>query len=320
MHSSTKSQLTTKQINNLVSTHFPAQQIEAIIELTDGYFNNAYRISFIGYQPVILKIAPTPMTQVMTYEHNILQTEVDMLELVKQATNIPVPAVLAYDFSRHQCPSAYFFMEEIIGTPLNKIAKLHENIAKDIFLYQLGQYNFTLNQLTNTTFGYPGEKKLQANNWFDCFYQMIVWAIQDRLTLAIPLSVSDQAILELLKKHKYYFEAVESAQLVHWDLWAGNVFVDNKQISGIIDFERCLWGDPLLEVGFRSHQNDRPFLAGYGKSTFSAQEQIRIRWYDLYLYLIVAQEGTYRRYQQNDFHSWANGLLKETYDFLLRTS
>ena len=32
----------------------------------------------------------------------------------------------------------------------------------------------------------------------------------------------------------------------------GNVFILNKRITGIIDFERCLWADELMEVGFRT--------------------------------------------------------------------
>ena len=47
-------------------------------------------------------------------------------------------------------------------------------------------------------------------------------------------------------------DEVQSPRLVHWDLWDGNVFVDpaTAQITGISDFERSLWGDPLMEVNF----------------------------------------------------------------------
>ena len=64
-------------------------------------------------------------------------------------------------------------------------------------------------------------------------------------------------------------DEVSEPALVHWDLWAGNVFVKDGKITGITDFERALWGDPLMEHYFRMiTEPKRPeaFLRGYGLS------------------------------------------------------
>lgn len=56
----------------------------------------------------------------------------------------------------------------------------------------------------------------------------------------IIIPISQEEILILLEKDKNIFENVHTPKLVHWDIWAGNVFVKNNRIEGIIDFERCL--------------------------------------------------------------------------------
>ena len=59
---------------------------------------------------------------------------------------------------------------------------------------------------------------------------------------------------------------VRVPQLVHWDLWDGNIFVEPKtgQITGIIDFERALWGDPLMEFQYRTLEITPAYESGYG--------------------------------------------------------
>lgn len=56
-----------------------------------------------------------------------------------------------------------------------------------------------------------------------------------------------------------FFDEVTVPRLVHWDLRAGNVLVEQERITGLIDFERCLWGDVRMEVGFRTFARD-PFF------------------------------------------------------------
>lgn len=72
-------------------------------------------------------------------------------------------------------------------------------------------------------------------------------------------------LLSRLEEEKEFFEEVTVPCLVHWDLWEGNVFVSGGKITGIIDWERALWADPLLELGFRTYDDPADFLEGYGK-------------------------------------------------------
>ena len=102
-----------------------------------------------------------------------------------------------------------------------------------------------------------------------------------------------------------YKRQVEKPCLVNFDMWAGNVFLWKKEcrISGLIDFERCFFGDPY--AGFVSAvfliddvEKEKEFIAGYNEAShkplsFSRDNRIRMELYNLYFNVITTIE-TYR--------------------------
>ncbi len=68
----------------LIRHAFPQRMLENLHELTEGYFNIAYEVSFEDGTKSILKIAPDPKVTVMTYEQNIMETEVRSMQLAAQ--------------------------------------------------------------------------------------------------------------------------------------------------------------------------------------------------------------------------------------------
>lgn len=269
---------------------------------------------------MILKIAPDPKVTVMTYEKNIMEAEVGSMELVAKKTKVPLPEVEFYDPSCTLCSSPYFFMKRINGKSLSsqKSSLTTEQISH--INHMVGSLNKEINQITNDSFGYPGQKELQGDNWFDVFYAMIKTVLKDAEKENIDLTISSSELLELLKKDKEIFQSILTPRLVHWDIWDGNIFVDDGKLTGLIDWERCLWGDSLMEVGFRSYGQSVDFLRGYGIEKFTDEEKRKILWYDLYLLMIVAQEHVYRGYETADSYCWATSLLSEKYRELLKIS
>jgi fructosamine-3-kinase len=70
------------------------------------------------------------------------------------------------------------------------------------------------------------------------------------------------------------------------DIWSQNILVDDKgSVSGLVDFDRALWGDPEIEFAVLDYCgiSQPSFWQGYGQSrdtSFSAQ--VRARFYLLY--------------------------------------
>jgi hypothetical protein len=75
-------------------------------------------------------------------------------------------------------------------------------------------------------------------------------------------------------------------------------------------FVRALWGDPLMEVQFRTLEAPAGFAEGYGRLMLSTPaERLRRVLYNIYLYLIMVIEATYRQYDSDELEQWARQQL-----------
>lgn len=303
----TKSVVSEETICAMVSKAFGCEPKE-IIELTEGFFNVAYRIE-LEERPVILKVAPSPEVDILTYEKNIMWTEVDSMKLVKKETKVPVPEILFYDDSRTLCDRTYFFMELLPGRSFSScMEELSEEEKSHIFC-KVGEYTKELNQITGTKFGYYGQPDRQGSDWYTVFEEMLEDAFCDAERKEIAVPVEKEKMFALLKKDKAYFEEVTTPKFVHWDIWAGNVFVDKGEVTGIIDFERALWADELMEVGFRTYEYNESFFAGYGREELTESEKRRALWYDIFLFQIARLECDYRQYDNRWAYDWSGEML-----------
>lgn len=296
----TKAAVSEDTVNRMTQKALGEDALE-IRELKEGYFNIAYQVR-LSDRDVVLKIAPSPETEVMTFEKNIMFSEVDSMKMVAQRTEVPVPEVLFYDSSRDVADREYFFMEMLEGKSLSSISDVLPEEQKQRIYYDMGRYTAMLNGITGERFGYYGQPDRQGEDWYEVFRDILRDPFADAERKGIAMPVREDETLELLERDRALLGAVETPRFVHWDIWAGNVFIADGQIRGIIDFERCLWGDPLLEVGFRCYEQNSAFFGGYGIKGLSREEKRRARWYDVYLALLWCLETDYRGYDNRDFY------------------
>ena len=315
MKSLTKNEQSPETIERMVEICFPGRKMTGYTELTEGYFNVAYEIEVDGGERVILKVAPAPSAIVMTYEKNIMYSEVEAMKAAK-AAGLPAPAVLAYDDSRTICGSTYFFMEKLPGQSLHSIkGSLTEREIAEINR-QVGSINRKINDIRYPCFGYPGQTEFQGNEWFPVFRKMLEAGVRDAENGRVDVKINIDKLWQVLEHDRPIFEEVTEPRLVHWDCWDGNIFVENGRVTGIIDWERSLWADPLMEVGFRTYAQNADFLAGYGMGELTASQQRRALWYDVYLMLLVSLECEYRQYETMDMYEWSTGVLARQFEKL----
>lgn len=311
MESHSKNKLFIEQILSIMAQAFPKNEILAIRELEEGYFNAAYLIKLDNAMEVILKVAPLPDTRIMSYEKNIMQSEVEAMRLVSQNTDVPVAKVYLYDRTCELCKAQYFIMEKLPGASLSSSVNDLSEPDKENIWYQVGKITYNINQITGERFGYLGQPELQGDEWFSVFKNMMALAIADAQKMEIDLKIDTSQLFAQYEQDKRFFSEVQIPQLVHWDLWDGNIFIQQSAVSGIIDFERAIWGDPFLEVGFRSYAQSDKFLEGYGITEFTESQKKRIWWYDVYLFLVVALEYKYRNYDSDETYVWATDMLQD---------
>lgn len=177
---------------------------------------------------------------------------------------------------------------------------------------ETGQIARELTNIKNEQFGFLGNRE-RFDSLYDFVHKMLRNLIEDASKKGIALGINETILLDNLAHDKSCFDEVKQPTLVHWDMWEGNIFVKKGHVTGVIDWERALWGEAYMDDRFRRHTRGEDFLRGYGQTEFSPSEMKRIIWYDIILYLTMMIEVTYRNYDDKGKYHWAKGMLHEIY-------
>jgi len=324
MHAISKTPVSQELSQEFITNHFGTQsQIGDYTELTDGMYNAAYFIRLNDGREMVLKVAPPNQVKVLRYEKNIMQAEVEVLRLLRSETDVPVPEVFVYDTSRRHIDNDYYLMAYVPGISLFKLRKELAPDTQARIDHLTGEYLRKINTISGPAFGYFAQSEYQFPTWQEAFDCMLQHVLQDGRDVGIVLPVDYDELYTQIQAFYPVLDEITQPALVHWDLWDGNIFIDpdTHAITGFLDCERALWGDPLMEVNFGAFGINPALMEGYGKEMLSTPvAQIRRYLYNVYLWLIMVIECTYRQYPNKDQENWARGKLKEEMDLLLASN
>jgi aminoglycoside phosphotransferase (APT) family kinase protein len=277
-------------------------------ELTDGWFNTAYRVLLDDGEPAVVKLAPPPSAEVLRYERGILATEVMVYRRIAALPGggVPTPALL-------YAGEEFLAVSVLEGTPWDKAAERLSPAAHTALRRELGAVTARLHTLApdDGRFGYPAAASaLSAPDWRTAFTAIVDALLDDAERWRSPLGVRPEDIRTWVAEGGYALDEVTEPRLVHFDLWPGNIFVDvtddgkRARIAGLIDHERAFWGDPaaeLVSLAFGGDTGpDSDLVAGYteagGTLDFSPAFRHRLALYHLYLGLLLVVECGPRGY------------------------
>lgn len=242
--------------------------------LSGGTFSAVQAVALADGTDVVVKTSvperalPDGRTPLLTYEHDMLRAERDMLTLLADVDGVPAPQVLHSDFSRTIADVDALVMTRVPGTPWDTVASTMSPEAHAHVWHQVGEIVATMQTVTGTRFGYPAQGfALGADTWPDFVDTLFAVTVADAATWGVDIEAERLlAALDVIRPH---LAEVTQPRLVHNDLWPGNVLLDpaTGDVRGVVDFERALFGDRLqdfcgsetMNVG----RNERGFVAGY---------------------------------------------------------
>ncbi len=307
--SKTKNLLCADQIRSLVKIHFGEScEVDNITELKGGMFNAIYRMDRI-YEGdrIVLKVGVIPGTPLLTYERDVMPTEVECFRLVAEQTTVPVPKILAFDFSKQHIPSNYFFMTALEGVPLSRVSGKMPSEQLNRIKAELADYLAQMHQIEGPYYGYfTNDPKQQYPTWREGFTHMFDQILRDCQTHQVRLPY--ERIRRAFERTAGYLEEVSAPALVEYDCHEGNIFVKRTDatyhIEGILDLERAFWGDPLADfpaafVFTDDIRKESAFLDAYLKASDRIRdyEKSQIKRYQLYrLYLMLIMTAEIFRY------------------------
>lgn len=304
MKSRTKNRLSENKIKELVRIHFGREcETGEITELTGGMFNAIYRIERKNEKDaVILKVGVIPDTTLLTYERDIMPVEVECYRMIREQTTVPVPEVLAYDFSKRYIESNYFFMTELKGEPFSKVMKKMGQENADRIREELAGYLYQIHGIKGKYFGYfTKDERRQYSTWKEAFFHMFRQILADGREHRVKLPYA--RIMAALQRHDGSLEDVREPSLVEYDCHEGNIFVkktgNSYTIEGILDFERAFWGDPIADfptafVFTDDIRKETAFLNAYlrvsGRNAYTETDAVKYQLYRMYILTIMAAE------------------------------
>ncbi|MEU1517426.1 aminoglycoside phosphotransferase family protein [Streptomyces sp. NPDC005811] len=298
-------------------------------ELTDGWFNTAYRVRFDDGRAAVVKLAPPAGTPVLRYERGIMATEAAVYRRLASpaGAGVPTPELL-------YAGEEFLAVSVLDGTPWDKVADRLPAAAESALRRELGGITARLHTLVaeDGRFGYPApESGLSAPDWRTAFTAMVEALLADAEHWGSDLGASHAEIRDLVAAGGAALDEVTRPCLVHFDLWPGNIFVgvpdttgaegsaSTPRITGLIDHERAFWGDPAAELVSMELGGDvgpdSALVAGYreagGRLDFTPALRHRLALYGLYLGLLVVAECGPRGYEDSDHLAWCRTYLAE---------
>lgn len=277
-------------------------------ELTDGWFNTAYRVVLDDGGPAVVKLAPPADAAVLRYELGIMATEAMVYRRLASLPggSVPTPALL-------HAGEEFLVVSLLDGTGWDKAADRLTPATEAALRHDLGAITARLHTLApeDGRFGYPAAASaLSADDWPTAFTAMVDALLDDAERWRSPLGEPPAGIRALVAAGEDALAEVAEPRLVHFDLWPGNIFVEPgtgrtpARITGLIDHERAFWGDPAAELVSLAIGGDTgpdsDLVAGYteagGVLDFTPALRHRLALYRLYLGLLLVVECGPRGY------------------------
>lgn len=327
MKSKTKYNVTPEVIKIMVNRHFPNEDIYSIEELTEGMFNSAYAVRGTGIMKdgIVLKTGPASGTELLTYEQELLRTEVEVYKLLEDRP-IKTPKILAWDYSHGEIPCDYFFMEYVNGVMWKNCLETVSPENRRQLMYELGKSSAAVHSVKGRWFGYIKEdKRFQFRTWGAAFSSMMSDILEDGKKRNCELPYDE--IKDTVKKQEDCLNRVKTPCLVDFDMWAGNVFIDensHSHITGIIDFERSFFGDPAADwtsamMLFENVEQEFDYQKGYSEISgtpfqITDDDRIRMNLYRLYMSVILFAESY--RYDEQYAATVKNHVIKGIHQLL----
>lgn len=292
------------------------KESDAVVELDHGWFNAVYRVRLRSGRTVVLKIAPDPDVAVLTYERDMMRNETATMRVIAERDAVPIPIIEHEDFSGALIGAPWFFMSYLEG---DNLGELMEGRSLDpstcsALMRELGGINRSINELCGDGFGSVAGG--QSATWRPAFTGMVEDVLRDARSIGLDLGPLPDAIHRVLDRHGSVLDDVRASRLVSWDLWPGNAITRHGRIAGVVDHERSLWGDPVMEAAFINTdipiypEADR-FALGYGAIDFGESAPLRRQLYSVHRLLVMTVEPHYRGPQDPNQSVWSKRRMEQ---------
>jgi len=244
------SQLHTLQnivMNSLHSNRLAIQRVEDV----PSHVHPVRLLHLSDGSRLTLKINPPATTPLLKSERLDLETEAHSLMILAKS-GLPIPKVLTHDASGRLLGSPFLLTSRLPGTKLATLLPYLSRVERMDIDRQLSDIETTMAQHLSPAFGpvaavYSGQG---FKRWREAYTSMLGSVLKDGEDMFVNLPYAQ--IREMVSKAESSLDEVQEARLIVLDLGdPENVLVSDrtKEVTGLIDFKKALWGDIDMVTG-----------------------------------------------------------------------
>lgn len=255
------------QAQAIVSGIAPHATVQDVIELRGGEISTIFDIVLADAPNSILKVYPTQLQWKMA-------KEVHVLGLLRDVA-LPISRILLADDTHSVIDLSFVLMSKLDGVVLGRREPALTDQELFAIYAEMGAALRRINEVTLDSFGYIGPNGVWTPHPSNRAYMSAQF---ERKLTEFCARGGDVALAARLRAsiaaRSHLLDAAPTPRLCHYDLHAGNVLVNaegSPQLAGIVDFENCTAGDPLMDMAkalYYFTPEDAPkrdgLLAGHG--------------------------------------------------------
>lgn len=203
---------------------------------------------------------------------------------------VPVPELVVFDDSKKLAPYDYMICKKITGKNLEKEWPALSESDRLSLAQQAGKILRKIHSVGTQEFGELSDQGPfpQTKSWADYIRFTLNYHLKEASELQLFSPDELQGFLNFFEQREKVLLKINASQMVHGDFHFGNLLFSENKITGVLDFEWALCGDPLMDICNHLRDMDSnwagsqaAFNEGYGAHTFSKDDEARMEVYRL---------------------------------------
>lgn len=227
-------------------------QVRTVCWLSEGVMTHKFLVTTNSSEQYVVRFYPAVRS-------NIVNFEPDILKRCRNA-GARVPEVVLDSRTGPPCPRSYMVYKYLHGAPLTD--EIIQPGSPDVeLLARAIVFELKLiNSVVMEGYGQPIDGLCAASeNW----HEFVLSAFKVGTDAIVRGQLLPPSLFSSAQVVRYAEQKLGNArpQLTWLDVGLGNIIIENRTLAGLIDFEGCLSGDPLMMLGYT--------VAAHGKSYFA---------------------------------------------------
>jgi aminoglycoside phosphotransferase (APT) family kinase protein len=262
--------LTDAQAQAIVDRVSPGRRLERIGGFATGEISAVFEIEFADGPPAfIVKVYPQAL-------HWKMRKEVLVARLLDGKTTVRVPRILLTDDSRTLLDLNFLVMNRLSGETVIGLEPMLDTAETHAIYTQMGRALREIHAVTMEGFGYLGPDGIVTPFTTNRAYMLSQFErkLGDFAKLGERPALAER-LNTYLKRSADLLDGCAEPRLCHYDFHTGNLLAAQRdgrlQLTGIVDLENAISGDPLMDLAktlsysVRADATKRAGLfAGYG--------------------------------------------------------